>query len=1074
MSSLFDERSSYSTQFNFNQVDYNAQRQLNATSNPALTRWVIQPKSTTDQRRFNELIGTNIFHPPEVIKQLSFGVGQGIGLSMPMPQAGTTATVLNLGNQKYAIGAIILAPNPKYVYSSTRAKTNLGTPLPSAFKPAITSAGGWVNVGPFCSIGDLTTLDTDLQSPLTPGSLSTIDPFTSIKSKVEPISSTTLVNSRNICSLTPMSSLTNEQAAADALKAASDTLKDTKENDLHLIDPVSKIQSRQDTPTLSRQQQFKLQVLQQIQQSAQNAIGVEAGRAASYPLLYTLANAAWSDPVLTEAFKQIAIIEANPTFAKILEIQRTVNKYLPIAKQVLGFLFPEKGAPALDTFGTTADLGTVTITPNYQSTVTRLNLFLPIDLQLRLDASGSTLILGTYTAKLNTPFPFTDDFKAYVDRVNAYLPSDLIWKWGLGEPPRLLILAKGIAINLSLGLLVSNTALDAATIVNQHLSCASVDMSLRVAIADGVTTASFSNADSAPNALQDELFSALPNLLSFTNDKIEINPDGLLNLQQSVLNTVLPSGLQIGLKAATDGSLEQINLGPLQATRTSATSWTFQVPNANNLASGLGVLQSIGVIPPDLNYLQTALVNFGSLYEHNKQLFVDVLGANNIVDSILNSPLAKFQLDYTSGIAITQLPDTTIPGYGPEFPESPEAWNELSDVSLTIASSGYSDPTALENFTARPTLQGTFLPLLTFAESQLSTSRSNNNVNDTYSQLGRSDSGVSISSGLVASPTGVNYSLLPSLCADTGALLPPTTGEPYGIILPASNTPLISGFEYTAENPATPLQLIVVDTIDPQSNRDALEVQLIETGLGELASRVLDTLDVMLYPPTTYFETFEVDKDEPDNLIPGVDYVSAVETTEWRLPNPLDLTERNLQPIASNLNPSVIDLIEVIQSIGNLPTQQIIGGLLVTVSPSTVLREVSKISQGRIRELLDCQSLNPYQAALGSLKTSSDFPTYAQSYGILDAQPANVYMQAPNQLLDLIKQTEHRLVPVVEQLLAGNLPGFFQQLIWAKTGADIYNSPLAYLALQTNVRSYYGQAVPSSNPSDEWLKELLN
>jgi hypothetical protein len=49
--------------------------------------------------------------------------------------------------------------------------------------------------------------------------------------------------------------------------------------------------------------------------------------------------------------------------------------------------------------------------------------------------------------------------------------------------------------------------------------------------------------------------------------------------------------------------------------------------------------------------------------------------------------------------------------------------------------------------------------------------------------------------------------------------------------------------------------------------------------------------------------------------------------------------------------------------------------------------------------------------------------------------------------------------------------GFFQQLIWAKTKVDIYNSPLAYLALATNVRSYYG-GVPSSRPSREWLKEI--
>ena len=1075
--SLFDERSTFGAQYNFNQVGYNSQRQQWGTTQPILTRWVVQPKGTAEQALFGEIVASNVLHPPEVLNQLAYGVGHGIGLSLPIPQPGVTASVLNLGNQKYVIGAQILSKHGKYLYSATRAKTNLGVPLPSALQPAVKSAGGFVRVGGFCSQPDLSSGSSLLDRILIPGSLNTINPTTSVETSVEPISSQAIVSSRNICSIVPMSSATAELLGSKQLEDSARITENIREQDLILIDPVNKQQARVDIPTPTREQTFKLELLRTLQSQAESALGVETGRGLSYPALYTLAHSAWTDAALVEAFKLIETVESNPTFIKILGIISKINKYLPAARRLANILFPSNGNPSLSTAGTITDLGSLKIVPTYQGEIDRFNKFLPLGLQLTYSPDAMTLRLGNkFLATREIPFEFTLEFQAYVNLVNSYLPGDIHWEWGFNEPPQLLIICKGLAININRGLLVADVALDASTLVKQHLNCASADTRFSATLVNNqlvINSVPIANQNSGNSQLQTQLLSALPSIVNFKNGALSINPTGIKDLIQNGLNTALPPGLQLGLKMSPNGLLSGINLGPLQAKRNSATSWELSVPNATSLVSGISVLQTLGVIPVDLNFLRQAVVEIASVYAENKQDFIDMFDGKDVVGSILDSKLAKFKLDYSTGVAITQLPpalDEPV-GYGPNYPQAPEAWSELSDVTATLTTSGFDDAEAIRNFTKRPTLEGALLPLRSFAESAINSLRSNNNTNEIAPQLGRSTSGVSIRDGQVPTASKVNYSLIPSLCANTGKLIPPVTGEGFAVDI-NNLTPLISGFEYTQDHPATPLQLAVVGTIDPQSSRDALEVQLIETGLGDTASRVLNTLDTMLYPRRTFFKSLQIDQDEPDDLIPGVDYQPLVEHYEQAVADSRDATERQLAPIANNFQPNPIDLIEVIQAAGNLPTQQILAGILVAAAPSaTPTSEVNKIGTVRILERLDCQSLTATFSDLTEVTAPHLFPAYASKYGVTAASAVN-YLIDPAQLLNLVDRTEPKLAPAVERLLTGDLAGFFMQLIWAKTGADIYNSPLAYLALQTNVRSYYGGAVPSSNPAREWLKDI--
>jgi hypothetical protein len=1065
MSSLFDQRTQYSSQFSFHQVDYHNRQQQIKTQDSSQTRWVVQPKGNNTQALYGEFIASNILHAPEVLRQLSFGVGQGVGTSYPLPQPGTTVTVLNVGNQKYTLGAQTLAPKPDFLYTLIRGKKYPTLPLPSALKPAITSAAGYVSTGALSSQPDLTELQFKREPVLMPASVKTTDPFTLVEQSISPISESAFINRRTVCSITPLSTITQQFLARQHLQDSAAVLTNATANDLYLINPSTGETQRVDQPTPARQQQFKLEVLTTIESHVQQALGLELGRKSAYPILYGLSKAAWTDPSLKAAFNLIALVEQDPNYLKVKAITDKINRYLPIAKKISNVLFPaQSNQLSVETFGVTANLDTLSIKPNYSAEIARFNKFLPVDLQLILNSDQTRLTLGSFSLTTNQSFVFSELFQTYVHQVNSYLPDDLDWIYGFGEPPLLLIICKGIAISTNLGLLIADAALDAAAISKQHLNCASADTTI-TPVTTAPDTAYFTNTNlssSGSNSfLQTELFAAVPKLFQFNNGKLDIDRQGVAGLQQKILNAALPAGLQVALETNPSGYFSKINLGPLQAKRTSGTSWTLEIPNPTNLLGGLEVLETMGVIPPSLQFLREAVPQLASIYSEHKADFVDLLDGQDLIGDTLNKTLAKFKLDLSTGIKIEQLPPQ-LPeptDYGP----NPEAiWNKLTDVQQTTATAAFEDDTALRTFTKRPTLNGNFLPLLVYAEEQLTSGRNNQNTNDTLVKLGRSTSGVSIRDGTVPTSTGVNYTLLANLCANNSRLELPLETE----------LVVADGFEQTKDNQATPPEVIVIGTIDPQSNRDALEAQLIETGLGDTATAALAALDVLFYPPQLKFNLTIYDPDVADNAVRYVDYLPE----EVYRPEPddpfFDQTERDLQPIDPDLNLSAVDLINVLQAVGDLGTKQVLAGILVAAIPAiTPSTQVAQITQARLKYRLDCESLVPLDLSLGQLKSSSDFVNYAQEFGV-KATPAITYLTQPVKLLQLTDQVEPRLSPALEQLLDGNLFGFFQQLIWAKTSADIYSSPLAYLALATNVRSYYGGPVSSSRPSREWLKEI--
>lgn len=1076
MSSLFDQRTQYSSQFSFHQIDYHNRQQQIKTQDSSQTRWVVQPKGNNTQALYGEFIASNILHAPEMLRQLSFGVGQGVGTSYPLPQPGTTVTVLNVGNQKYTLGAQTLAPKADFLYTLLRAKRYPKLPLPSALKPAITSAAGYVSTGALSSQPNLSELQFKREPVLMPASVNAIDPFTLQQQSISPISESAFINRRTICSVTPLSTITHQYLANRHLQDSATTLSNATANDLYLTNPSTGETKRVDQPTLQRQQQFKLEILTTIESHVQQALGFELGRKSAYPVLYSLSNAAWTDPSLKAAFDLIQLVEQDPNFLKLKAITDKINRYLPIAKKISNVFFPaQSNQLSIQTFGATANLDTLSIKPNYSDEISRFNKFLPTNLQLSLNQDQTRLTLGSFTLATNQSFAFSEPFQSYVREVNSYLPDNLDWTYGFGTPPLLLIICKGIAISTNLGLLIADAALDAAAISKQHLNCASAEVTIAPLTTAPDTTYSVNSnpTNSGGNSfLQAELFAAVPKLFQLRNGKLDIDRQGVAVLQQKVLNVALPAGLQVKLETNPSGYFTNINLGPLQAKRTSGTSWTLEIPNPTNLLGGLDVLETMGVIPPSLQFLRQAVPQLASIYSEHKSDFVDLLDGQDLIGDTLDKTLAKFKLDLSTGIKLEQLP--------PELPEpvdygpNPEVvWNKLTDVQQTTATAAFEDDTALRTFTQRPTLNGNFLPLLVYAEEQLTSGRNHQNNNDTLVKLGRSTSGVSIRDGTVPTSTGVNYSLLANLCANNSALSLPLSPEPFAIEKVSSTIPTpLTSFEQTKDYQATPPELLVIGTIDPQSNRDALEAQLIETGLGDVATAALAALDVLFYPPQLEFNLTIIDPDVEDTAIRYVDYLP----NEIYTPEPKDVffdrAELDLAPIDSDINLSAVDLVNVLQAVGNLGTKQILAGILVATIPEiTPAAQVAAVTQARLKYRLDCESLQPFDLSLGQIKSSADFVNYAQEFGIT-AAPALSYLTAPAKLLELTDQVEPRLSPALEQLLDGNLFGFFQQLIWAKTSADIYSSPLVYLALATNVRSYYGGPVPSSRPSREWLKEI--
>jgi hypothetical protein len=1026
--SLYDVSRDYARQFSFNQLGYPAQRQALGNSQAVVTRWVVQAKNTLLQNLQQRQIATNVNSGTRNLITPSYGIGPGLGMVFPKSAPGTTITALPIGTEVFNLGASNISPTGNSVYTYSRSQAYLGVSLPSGLTTNVKHAGGYSYTSGISSQASFDWTEFSYLN-IIPGASTTVDPLTSSNYQSIPHIAST-VSSTSVYSTAQLDSVSSQLISLAKIATNNKAYLKAQEVVVGAIDPVDKREAEAaiigtEEEVRARSKQFKLEALRSLADLASLALASEVGASAAYPALYALANSAWLDKTNVEIFKQIAAIEANPTFKQIAGLVSTVNKYLPQAQSIYNFLFPSSG-PKLVTQGASIDLGTLTIKPNYQPQLDRINNFLPVAHRLTLNAEQTELKLGAFVCALGSIFPFDLKFRNYIDATNKYLPSDFKFKYGIED--RIILVTPGIVISQAQGLLIADKALEVGKLLTANLKCGNyAEPEIVVAASNFTSSSNTTVVKDSVRILRTTLLSTLGGTFDWDASPPKPNVRGIANLAEKFLNTALPDNLPIKLGTDSNG-LSSIGLGLLQARRTSATTWEFSLPTVNDLNSGIEVIASLSPTPPDLTFIRESLGQLTSFYQEHRKEFINFFGGQDVVGNLLRLPKSKIKLDLSTGIRLEG-----------KFGKPEEDFADLGDIATTTISGGYLDAQAVANFTQRPTFAGSLLPLLSWLDSALERNASNGS-------LGRSDAGLSLVTGKIVTNNGTNYSLLASLCLDVGTLIPTGELDPLGDTDSTGST----GLDNVVDNPAEPLAAEPTGTLDPQSTRDLLEAQLIQLGLAERAENLIDSLDTFLYPPV-----FEFDDD--DNVVEVVD--------------DRDRSERELDPIAIDLTPSFGDFLNVVEALSDLPAQQLLGGLTVSGGLETATAPVARATAIRYRERLDCQSLTYYQSALQTTATTEDFPTYATSYGI-QARPFQEYVDNPIAVVDLLDNVEPRLRPAIERLLIGDLVGFFRQAIWAKAGVDIYYMPRQYLMLQTNVRGYYGGAVPSSNPTRDWQDEL--
>jgi hypothetical protein len=1029
--SLYDVSRDHARQFSFNQLSYPSQRQALGNNQPVLTRWVIQAKSTLTQSIQQRQIATNVNAGKRNLITLSYGIGPGVGMSFPKSAPGTTTTVLPIGTDLFDLGASNRSQTGKELYTYSRAKANLGLPLPSALSSSILNAGGFTYTAGISS-QESTNWQQFTHLNIIPGSTTSTNPLTSQQNQVN-VSGKNEISSSVSVYLT--SELTKPGDAAKNGRALIESAKAYREAQESIegdIDPVAKVATAAVLigtydEVRARARKFKLEALRSLADLAKTALDSEAGSNAAYPALYLLAKESWLSDVTTSIFKQIAILEQSATYKELVGIANKVNKYLPQAQAVYNFIFPNK-EPIISAAGVDVNLNSLKLQPSYQQQLENINRFLPQILWLKIDDRDRQLALGDLAVQREKGLEFDNTFRERVRQINLYLPTEFKFIYGINE--KVLLVTPGIVISQNDGLLIADAALDISKLVESNLNCSNyLQPTAKVANGGLSVTSTTARVSNSVLNLQSNLLSTLAGTYDWDANPPKANPRGVANLAEKLLNTALPDNMP--LKISTDkNGLKQIDLGLLQVKRTSATSWEFAVPSAYDLNSGLDIISTLSPTPPDLTFIKESIGKVTSFYQEHKQEFINFFGGKDVVGNLIRLPKSKLKLDFKTGIRLEGV-------FGGEDKEVSN-YADLEDVETSTITGGYLDKAAVENFTQRPTFKGSLLPLLSYLDESFERQR-------TFGTLGRSDAGLSLETGKIANSRQNNYALLAALCAQTDRVKPQGETDPIG-----ESTNASTGYDLVDENPAEPLTAEVVGTYDVQSTRDLLEVQLIELGIADRAGNLLDVLDDFLYP-----ETYEYDDD--DNVVLVTDNKDAV--------------EKELDPLEPNSVTNFKDLLKVIETVGDLSVQQVIGGLGVSLNIDRPAAAVTRATAIRYRERLDCQSLNYYQANLESLTDVGSYRDFGSSYGI-ELEEALVYVNDPFKLLNILDNIELSLRPALERLLLGDLAGFFRQVIWAKSGVDIYYLPRQYVRLQANVRGYYGGAVSSSNPTRDWQDSL--
>lgn len=1109
-SSNFDSWREHAANFEYNQVGYFGDRQVKETTNAQLTRGLVQGVSSIEQQRFNKVLISTLGRSPQVISKLASSAGQGYGIFTPPPQPGTEVILYKTGNQSYLLGSESSAANPDQIYSYKLAKSLPHKILPPSFLPTVQYPNSQTSVGGMCGLQ--INPATAILDPLStvPSYVHLVDWQKGLEFKYTPVGLRKIIQGEAGLGVAPLATITDSAASqmniaravkctqdflqADSLIQLYDPLTNSPIQDPEVLSPYGPTTSTpavfatrgteltaEQAQALAKKQravEFKTQALIEIQKQASDLLRTEFARNLTYPALYGLAKQAWVEDALVKIFDFETILFKNSTYQQIAKVVKTVNKALPYAQRLLAI------TSGLTTHfqysGTTVNVDKLTIKPEYFSTINTLNQYLPSN--LKLEITETTLKLGSaFIVNLGIPFPFTEEFKSYVNLVQHYLPTDLRWKWGIDNPARALLIAKGVAVSSNLGLLLQDTAVDLAKMIDYSLGCSfpaqtsTIVDSTQIVQARPISTITpIENTDSdALKLFKSTMLSQIAGSVNWVNNQPVLYPDKIVAMAQQAVNTILPPGLQLGVAVSGLGKIKEgITLGPLSFKPKEDGSWSISVPSVHDLKSGVEIINSVGIIPADLQYLLNASVELKSIYDEAKADFRDPAEtqaeeAALKVKTAADAAIKQLSIDYNTGAPIIG-PNVVLPAPTPD-------WEGINDTLRSIMGGGGLEPIAEGVFTGKPSQRGTFLALVSVSEKLI-----NNHSQDSSSAqalLGRSDAGVSLRTGEIPTSSGTNYPFFASLCYDRGILIA-NTEEP-NPFNPVSIAPdpsieidpfklgFISGLEYTNEIPATSPAIVVDDQIDPQSPRDALEQDLIELGLGRTASTVLDALDRFLYPPTFEYIQVEIDTDvETDN--------PEIEIVLDPIVSTLDIVQQELQPVSPTLMPSVKDFIEVVQAAGDLATQQILGGLLVAQELTRPAVEVEKVVQRRLSYKLDCESTSGYAqnlAIVNSLSPEINFPVYASQYA-LTVNPSATYTTNPAAILNLLDKTEPKLAPAIERLLGGDLFGFWRQLLWAKTGTDLFHSPTEWVRLNTLTRSYYGGAVPSSHPTREWLKQI--
>ena len=1096
MSSIFESQRGTSAIFKFTNTDYPNRKQYTGLNSNPMSVSIVQP-IRSDIHNSARLIAASVpGQGPSILSTLPQGVGfNGTGLFLPLPQPGSIViTTSNSGGLRSVLGnscSMVPSVGNKSTDDSVRLDPTFnGNPFTTTpTLPVAVGNPGWVFIRPI--LKQILDFKSTLNHTL-PGACEIKSYYDGKDIDIRTRAITEVHNTSNSTALAPLGN-NSDIILADGLldtNAASYNAFLAGSEGVNYVDPTTgsifstSISILDDSPELlAVAAELKLKRSQALE-SIMNAAGIQDNyRKLTYSLLQNELKGQWEES-LDSALDIFQQISDNPLVQDINKALDLVNKYLPTALSIYNFLFPPgTAAPTVNIGSATVNLDTITVTVNYQALLDVLNNYLPANLHFVF--SSNTLTLDKYVFSVGKPVLFTSDLIDTFRLVNTYLPTDLQLQITLlrGEYQAVFVIG-GLTINKD-GLLIGAVSLDLASAIRHELLCAlppeiSNNLIIDYSAATGLTV-NGKTADSQGNITipvpsgsggfnLSQFFQSLSELpISFKGDNIVVDTNALIDFGTNKINSILPPELAIKVVSA-EGSLSSVSIGPLSV-KLEQGGFNIGLLNNGSLRTGIEVLDAIGFLPPSLKAFKEAVITtvlpYDKLLGKDKYVTQRTLDKPKSTETVSDSEgqvdLKTGEYTVSTGTDDELLSDINIDS---EFNTS----SDLDEFNQSVLDTEQGADREDRLFTINTTgnlvdlplpynlsgTKGSLLPLLAIGAdilSSLGKSSSTPTALPGVSNTGYSPvNGNYYGGGTTNAKTNFGYNI--PVCIPTDNLTPTQSETPVPDSDLAIFTPETSNeVDTTIDLVTLPAYQATVPSLTPEFNLDPLDgksaliSELLKYGMGEELPELLTKLDNFVYRTPT-----KVSQGVSDFIFNNQ---SLLET----------------YPPGVVTSPSIVDLLDVVNAVADVPVQQVISSVKVVTGVSTPTIESDTIREKRIRLKLDCSDLTSFYDVLvtiASAPTMEAHEDFVVKYLQLPLLSPMEVVKSPSNMVDWLRQVQPALVPATEYLLMGDIANFLKEIIFAKAGLDLNIYPDKLTLLKYLVHSTYGYAPSGADPIGEF------